>query len=223
MSGNSKKPLGLLMFVATIIFFISVLIAGGTFGWSKYLSSQKVKMKQDLDRNIKAFEPQTLQEYVRLNTRLNASQQLLSKHVAVSYIFDFLSENTLQSVSFNDFKYSVTADGSAGLSLNGIAKSYNAVAFQSEVFGRERSLENPIFSNLDLDNQGNVIFNFATKLNPGFINYTRKAVQAAAEQNSGDVMPLESNTPGVTLTSTSTKAVPASAATTTTSTTTPRR
>ncbi|MFA6050884.1 MAG: hypothetical protein WC761_06890 [Candidatus Paceibacterota bacterium] len=189
-SGGQKKPLGLLTFIATIIFFISVLVAGGMFGWHKYLSTQKVKMQQDLERNIKAFEPQTLQEYVRLNTRLNAAQQLLAKHVAVSYIFDFLSENTLQSVSFSDFKYSIEADGSASLNLNGSAKSYNAVAYQSEVLGRERALQDPIFSNLDLDNGGNVTFNFTTTVNPGFISYTRKAVQAALEQNSGDVVPL---------------------------------
>jgi hypothetical protein len=147
-------------------------------------------MKSDLESNIKAFEPKTLQEYVRLNTRLNASQQLLARHVAISYVFDFLSENTLQSVSFNDFKYSIDPDGSAKLALNGVAKSYNAVAFQSEVFGRERALEDPIFSNLDLDASGNVIFNFSTNLNPGFIIYTRKALQAIAEQDSGDVVPL---------------------------------
>ncbi len=189
-ASGQKKPLGLLTFIATIIFFISVLVGGGTFGWGKYLEGQKAKMKHDLDANIKAFEPKTLQEYVRLNTRLNASQQLLSKHVAVSYIFDFLSENSLQSVAFSDFKYSISPDGSAKLALNGVAKSYNAVAFQSEVFGRERALEDPIFSNLDLDTSGNVVFNFGTNINPGFIVYTRKAVQAAAAEGGGDVVPL---------------------------------
>jgi hypothetical protein len=63
------------------------------------------------------------------------------------------------------------------------------VAYQSEVFGKERALENPIFSNLDLDSSGNVTFTFTTDVNPGFIAYTRKAAQAGASQ-SGDVEPL---------------------------------
>ncbi len=197
-TGGEKKPLGLLMFVATIIFFISILIGAGVFGWGKYLESQKVKMKSDLDRNIKAFEPQTLQEYVRLNTRINAAQQLLAKHVAVSYIFDFLSETTLQSVSFDDFNYGIAANGSATLGLSGTARSYNAVAYQSEVFGKERALENPIFSNLDLDSAGNVTFSFTTDVNPGFIAYTRKAAQAGVSQG-GDVEPIIQMPAGVQL------------------------
>jgi len=189
-ASGQKRPVGLLTFIATIIFFITVLVAGGAFGWDKYLESQKTKMKSDLDKNIKSFEPQTLQEYVRLNTRINASQQLLAKHVAVSYIFDFLAENTLQSVSFSDFKYSLGTDGVSTLAINGSAKSYNAVAYQSEVFGRERALEDPIFSNLDLDNAGNVIFNFATRVNSGFITYTRKAA-LVNDQSASDIEPLE--------------------------------
>ncbi len=170
-----KKPLGLFAFLATIIFFISALIAAGSFGWEKYLQSSKAKMQSDLERNIKAFEPQTIDQYVRLNNRINSAKELLSKHVAVSYIFDFLADKTLQSVGFSDFKYNIGPDGSATLTMNGIAKSYNAVAYQSTVFGKERALRGPIFSNLDLDNAGDVVFNFTTNIDPGFISYTRKA------------------------------------------------
>jgi len=188
--GGVKKPIGLLTFIATIIFFITVLVAGGAFGYETYLENQTAKMKKDLDDNIKNFEPQALSEYVRLNTRLNAAEQLLAKHVAVSYVLDFLSENTLQSVSFNDFKYSVAADGTASLSVNGVAKSYNAVAYQSEVFAKEHSLVDPIFSNLDLDNNGNVLFNFSTNIIPGFITYTRKAPQST-DSTSQDIVPID--------------------------------
>jgi hypothetical protein len=172
---TGRKPLGFFSFLSSIIFFITLLVAGGAFGWHKYLDSAKVKIQSDLDRNVKSFEPQTLDEYVRLNNRIDSAKILLSKHVAISYIFDFLSENTIQSVKFNDFKYEITPDGSANLSMNGEAKSYNAVAYQAEVFGRERSLKTPLFSNLDLDTFGNVVFNFTTQIDPGFITYTRKA------------------------------------------------
>jgi len=169
------KPLGFFSFVTSIIFFITVLVAGGAFGWHKYLETNKEKLKASLETNVKSFEPQTLDEYVRLDNRIDSSKMLLSKHVAVSYIFDFLSENTIQSVKFNDFKYEIGLDGGATLSMNGDAKSYNAVAYQAEVFAKERSLKTPLFSNLDLDTFGNVIFNFSTQVDPGFITYTRKA------------------------------------------------
>ncbi|MES2059892.1 MAG: hypothetical protein V4438_02590 [Patescibacteria group bacterium] len=175
-----KKPLGLFAFLATIIFFISAVIAAGAFGWEKYLESSKASMQSDLDKNIKAFEPQTIDQYVRLDNRINSAKELLAKHVAVSYIFDFLADKTLQSVGFSDFKYSVATDGVASLAMNGVAKSYNAVAYQSTVFGAERALKGPIFSNLDLDNQGDVVFNFTTNIDHGFIAYTRKAATGDA-------------------------------------------
>ena len=187
-ANGAKKPLGLFVFLSTIIFFISAVVAAGAFGWDKYLESRKTTMKSDLEKNIKAFEPQTIDQYVRLDNRINSAKELLSKHVAVSYIFDFLEDETLQSIGFTDFKYGVAPDGGATLALNGSAKSYNAVAYQSIVFGRERALKNPIFSNLDLDNAGNVVFNFTTNVDPGFIAYTRKASRSrssAEESSSG--------------------------------------
>lgn len=192
-ASGTKRPLGFFTFVSTIIFFVSVLVGGAAFGWHKYLESSKVKIKDSLDRNIKSFEPQTIDEYYRLNNRIDAAKILLSKHVAVSYVFDFLSEQTIQSVRFIDFKYDVDAMGSATLIMNGEAKSYNAVAYQSEVFGRERALKSPLFSNLDLDTVGNVIFNFNTKVDPGFIVYTRKANKADSDASGNDLELLPGN------------------------------
>ena len=188
-NSGGKKPLGLFAFLATIIFFISAVVGAGAFGWDKYLEGKKETMKLDLSKNIKAFEPQTIDQYVRLDNRINAAKELLAKHVAVSYIFDFLQDKSLQSVGFSDFKYNVGPDGVATLNMNGVAKSYNAVAYQSTVFGNERALRGPIFSNLDLDNQGDVVFNFTTAVDPGFIAYTRKA-NTGARGGEADIVPL---------------------------------
>lgn len=172
---HAKKPIGLFAFLATIVFFISTVVAGGAFGWHKFLENKKAEKKHNLEENIKKFEPDTIAAYVRLDNRINAAKELLARHVAVSYIFDFLQDQTLQSTGFTDFKYSVGPDGGANLSMNGIAKSYNAVAYQATVFGKERALRGPIFSNLDVDTVGNIVFNFTTGVDPGFIAYTRKA------------------------------------------------
>lgn len=190
-SSGAKKPMGLFAFIATIIFFISVVIGAGAFGWHRYLENRKSQMEIDLDKSVKKFEPNTIEEYVRLNNRIDAAKSLLARHIAVSYVFDFLQDQTLQSIRFSDFKYDLSTDGSANISMNGEAKSYNAVAYQSQVFGRERALKSPIFSNLDLDASGNVIFNFNTKVDPGFIVYIRKAAQTSAN-SFDDIVPITS-------------------------------
>ncbi len=192
-ANTTHRSMGFFNFVAIIIFVISIVVALGAFGWHRYLEGSKTSLKDSLERNIKSFEPQTIDEYYRLNNRIDAAKILLSKHVAVSYIFDFLSEQTIQSVKFNDFKYDVDSLGSATLILNGEAKSYNAVAYQSEVFGRERALKEPLFSNLDLDTVGNVVFNFSTKVDPGFIVYTRKANKIEANDSRDDFLMIPEN------------------------------
>jgi nitrate reductase NapE component len=216
---RAKKPIGLFAFIATVIFFISAVVAGGAFGWHKFLERQKVLKKDNLEANINKFEPNEIQRYVRLDNRINAAKDLLAKHVAVSYIFDFLQDQTLKSVGFSDFKYSVASDGSATLSLNGIAKSYNAVAYQATVFGRERALIGPIFSNLDVDNVGDVVFNFSTNVNSGFIAYTRKAIEEEAINTDIDALGEGFNEPTFQMSATSTDETDKSASSTSASST----
>lgn len=167
----SKPSVGLFLFIATLVFIATLIIAGGTYAYRSYLKGQVVKTKSDLDKNVKAFEPQTIEKYVRLESRIDTARILLSKHIAASNLFDYLSEATLKSVRFNDFKYELGPDGVVSLNMNGRAKNYNSVAYQSEVFGEKKELREPIFSNLDLDQGGNVIFNFSTRIEPGFIYY----------------------------------------------------
>lgn len=180
-----RRHMGFFTFIATLIFFISLITAGGAFAWHRYLINAQTKIKSDLEKNIKSFESQTIDEYVRLNNRIDAAKYLLSKHVAVSYIFDFLADKTTKSLRFLDFKYDVGLDGVATLSMNGEAKSYNAVAYQSEIFGKEHSLKGSLFSNLDLDVVGNVVFNFTTKIDPEFIFYTKKANTVRVSDRNG--------------------------------------
>ncbi len=166
-----KPAVGLFLFLATIAFIASLIIAAGAFGYRAYLQNQTNVVKTNLDKNVKAFEPDTIESYVRLENRLNTAQKLLNQHIATTNLFSYLSQNTLKSVRFTDFKYDLGADGSVTLTMNGQAASYNSVAYQSQIFGQDKNLKNPIFSNLDLDEKGNVVFNFTTKVDPGLLYY----------------------------------------------------
>ena len=60
--------------------------------------------------------------------------------------------------------------------MMGEAKSFNAVALQSDVFGGERSFQDPIFSNFTLNENGNVIFKFSTSVEPELLRYLETLV-----------------------------------------------
>ncbi len=166
-----RSSLSFLTFIAVIIFIISVIVSGGVYAWKTYLEKQKAQMELDLKKNKQAFEPQTIEEYVRLNNRFDAAKKLLEQHVAVSAVFDILQARTLSTVRFKDFKYAFQNDGSVAISMVGEAKTYNSVAYQSQVFSKERAFKGIVFSNLDLDKSGNIIFKFDTRVEPKLVSY----------------------------------------------------
>lgn len=171
--GVSRKPLNFLVFISIVIFVISILAAAGSFGWLAILKSKKESLKSDLEKNVKAFEVQTIEEYIRLDTRIDTARLLLANHIAFSNLLDYLNESTIKTVRYIDFKYDVNAEGVATITMTGQAKNYNSVAYQSEVFGKNKNLKSPIFSNLDLNDKGDVTFSFTTQLDPALLSYSR--------------------------------------------------
>ena len=57
--------------------------------------------------------------------------------------------------------------------MSGIAIGYRSIALQSDLFAENKNLIDPIFSNLTLDNSGNVIFDLDFSVDPDFINYQK--------------------------------------------------
>ena len=55
--------------------------------------------------------------------------------------------------------------------MSGIAIGYRSVSLQSDLFAKNKNLIDPIFSNLTLDNSGNVLFDLNFLVDPVFVNY----------------------------------------------------
>jgi hypothetical protein len=109
-----------------------------------------------------------------LDKKIESAKTLFEKHIALSYFLDFLGKETLKSIRFLDFSYVLNQGGqSADISLNAQANGYNALAYQSTVFGKQSSLKKIIFSNLDLDKAGNVVFKLNLMLDPAFVYYKK--------------------------------------------------
>jgi hypothetical protein len=48
---------------------------------------------------------------------------------------------------------------------------YRSIALQSDLFTQNKNLIDPVFSNLTLDNSGNVLFDLEFLVDPSFVNY----------------------------------------------------
>lgn len=175
-----KSPLVFVNIVAGGILVLAVLASGGMFLFKTYTEQSIVSKRQSLDRQRAAFEPSTIEELLRLDKRINASQTLLKSHTALSLFFDDLESRTGENVRFKNFKYESTGQGKFAVTMGGTAKSFNAVALQSDSFGKSSIIKDPIFSGLNLDQNGEVVFDFAAVVDPTRINYAAYLAGAAA-------------------------------------------
>jgi hypothetical protein len=168
---SSGSPFGLLFLIATLIFIASLAAAAGSFLYTGYLNGAIASKSQSLALAEGAYDPGAIQDLVRMDSRLTQSKTLLAKHVAVSGIFALLSMQTLASVSFNDFQYSLNADGTAHISMTGNADSFSTVALQSDQFGGNKLFKNVVFSNIAVNTNGSIGFSVSADLDPSVISY----------------------------------------------------
>jgi len=174
--------------VAVILLVIAIGVSGGLFIYKRVLIQDINAMNDRLAATKKAYEPGFIDEAVRLSRRIEAAKKLLATHISVPPLFDLLERETLENVRFRDFNFTSGTGGVFILSMTGEAKSFNAVALQSDVFGEEKSFKNPVFSNFLLDEGGNVIFNFRADIDPALLSYTeasagRKEASAPSVSN----------------------------------------
>ena len=195
---------GIFGFLATIIFILSVIGTGGIFGYNKYLASSISQMGSDLEAARTTLEPESIKELTRLNSRIVTTQELLTNHTVLSPLFEYLESSTVKTVRFSQFNYSTTDKGLT-LVMKGQARGYSAVALQADIFSKSKYIKNPIFSDLSLDNSGNVIFSLTSTLDPSIISY-KKQLEGTAPTVVPVVVPVATTSTPVVLQNSTTTA-----------------
>jgi hypothetical protein len=183
--GVARKSIDFFAIIATVLFLGSIVLAGAVFAWKFTLTKQVASSEANLAKAKDQFDQEFIGYVNRLNSRIETSKDLINKHVGASTIFGFLASHTLKTVSYTDFSYSYEADGTVKVVLRGIAKSYSSIALQSEEFGKQNQyIKSPIFSDLNPDQTGNVVFTLTALLDKNLISYQKNLGQ---NLDSGDV------------------------------------
>jgi hypothetical protein len=202
-----RGPVSLVNLVAGLILLIVILAAAGVFLYEKFSEQNIISKQASLERYRAAFEPDTIRELARLDTRIASGRLLLRNHVAVSKLFDELEKLVLASVRFNDFSYKYSDATHVILTASGEAGSFNAVALQSDAFSKSPIITEPIFSNVNISKTGTILFNFTAVVDTSRIGYTALAGaggQGAPASTSSNA-PAQSNVPPQSFAATSTK------------------
>ncbi|OHA26004.1 MAG: hypothetical protein A3D52_01295 [Candidatus Taylorbacteria bacterium RIFCSPHIGHO2_02_FULL_44_36] len=164
------QGLGIFPLTAIVIFLISAGAFGVVYLYKQSVAKEISTLDADLARTREVFQPATIAEFKKLSNRLSVADKLLNNHTALSQVFGVLEAATLKSVYFNSF-YLAGADKGFSLVLKGVAKNFSSVASQSDVFGKDQMIKNPIFSNLNLDQRGNVVFDITASVDPALLYY----------------------------------------------------
>lgn len=177
---SRRQPISLVSTLALVVLIASILLAGGAYAYQYWLDYEINRECPDPAQNVtsgcgliaslnkekQALDEGLLTEFKRLAAKLDLANKLISKHVTVLPIMDLLSELTLESVRFTSFDY----DGK-NITISGVAKSYEDVAVQSNVFDREKLISGFLFSDLNLDTAGNVVFKLVLTVDPRLLSY----------------------------------------------------
>ncbi len=190
----------LLGLITMWIFILSILAALVAFGYGFYLNSSIKKMGGDLEAARANLEPETIREMARLDARIVGTEKLLANHAVLSPLFDFLESNTLKTVRFTQFTFKETSDGLT-VSMRGQARGYAALALQADIFNKSKDLKSTNFSNLDLDERGNVVFVVDAVVSPNLVSYKR-VLESKAVVVPPPVAPVATSTSSVVATST---------------------
>ncbi|MFH0845995.1 MAG: hypothetical protein V1851_01170 [Patescibacteria group bacterium] len=167
---NSKNYIGFATIVSIVIFIVALFAAGGVYFYKQFLMGEIENKSITLTQEKGGLDLNVIQELSRFDERIESATKLLNSHVSLIPLFEFLEENTLKGVRYERFTFSVEKGGLA-LDLKGEASSYATVALQSEIFGSNKNIIDPIFSDLGVSPSGNITFSFSSKLDPRLISY----------------------------------------------------
>jgi len=167
------RPVSIFLIISLFVLFAMLLITGGLYFYKGIVIKKIAEMEGTLNLAKNRFEPSKITELQVLDKRLKASSEILAKHITIIPIFKALEQLTMKSVRFTEFSYDVGTDDKTTINvkMSGVAIGYRSIALQSDLFAKNKNLIDPIFSNLTLDNSGNVIFDLEFSVDPSFVNY----------------------------------------------------
>lgn len=184
--------------VALVLFATSVVGSLGVFLYEKYLETTKEAKYQELLDAENSISEGSVQEFIRLRDRFASAVVLLNQHVVSSRFFDVLEIRTLESVRFSSLTFSLNDEKVPEVSMEGVARSFNALAAQSRAFSEEKNFKGSIFSDITVNPNNTVAFTVSFALNPELTKLSGSTTTgepaSTVEEIQEETVPLEEGT-----------------------------
>ena len=159
------------MFIALAVFLGMLLASAGGYFYRNFLQSELQTKSATLVRENDSLDLGLIQDLSKLDKRIKSAEEILNAHISLMPLFELLEKNTLKGVAFKEFDFNTDNKGDYILELNGSAVDYAAIALQSNVFGKDKNILEPIFSDLGVGSSGLVTFSMTAKIDPRLLSY----------------------------------------------------
>ncbi len=171
---SSGSGVSILVFLATILLIASIVLAGGMYFYRDYTNKKVVDMQAQLKQSSVSYDADLAFNIEDINHRLTVAQILLDNHVGFSSLLVTLGDSTLKTIRYNKFnaKQTVGPTAEVNVSMSGVAKNYDAIALQSDMFSKNRFIRDPIFSNLQPRDDGTIGFDLSFTVDPAYLKYS---------------------------------------------------
>jgi len=180
---KAKKPGTIFYWIGVILLFGSVLGVATLFTYERILLSQIAQKKLEIQAEVKAFDPELTESLTKVKSRIDSGEEIISNHLAISLFFDLLETLTARGVYFTEFDFRTPEGEKANFTAKGEAPSYAVLAFQSDTLKQSEYLLNPKFSDINLNDNGRVVFVIAAEMDPRAILY-RTALPGSGDSSS---------------------------------------
>ncbi|MDQ5957858.1 MAG: hypothetical protein QG665_190 [Patescibacteria group bacterium] len=177
MRPRRESTMGIMMMIALVIIGLSLFLFAGAYSYRYVLDLQVNKpcagdgtacgLKATVDNTRKELGIDSINRYNRLDKKMKVAESLINSHTTLVPLFDLLERLTLHSVRYTK----IDLDGEK-VFFEGVATGYTDLAAQLKVFEGNNSIRGAVFSNLGLDQAGNVTFSLELMPVPSLLAYS---------------------------------------------------
>ena len=180
---TQEHPKSLFSIIAIIIFVLSLLSAGGIYGYEYYLNNTLQQKNSALQTELNTFEPTLITDLSSLDAKISTANSLLNAHISTPRIFSAISAVTLMTVRLTSFNLSYRGGSSVVVAVVGQGKSYASVDLQQAEFQKpeyKKFISSSKVSGVSLDKNGGVNFSATLELKPNYFLYATAPVSASS-------------------------------------------
>lgn len=174
MVSKAKRPTTLFHWIGVFAFVVSLSLSAMVFVYGKFvITKQLEERKLALKSEVEAFDTKLTNTLTTLKQRIDSGQTLLSKHISASALFLLLEGITAKNTYFNQFSFSALPGEVAKIEAKGEVSSFASLAFQSDTLNKSDFIDNVVFSDLNVNDKGKVVFKVEAEISPDLISYPK--------------------------------------------------